>query len=159
MQVNYLIFVGIVLALCMLFHPSSLVWLVGAFCILSVQPVCQTQCEFCIFKAFPLFVVSAALLFGWIYLFLVRSEPITVNGRELSEREKAWGAAGVTLMVVMVTNVGTVLFSAIGLALTGIAIHGSLRVPDDLFLDENEDSGSILSFLKPPAYISGGSNV
>jgi hypothetical protein len=77
---------------------------------------------------------TAALLFGWIYVFLLRTEPIVINGRQLSEREKVWAISGITLLVVMITNIGTVLFSAIGLALTGIAIHGSLRVPDDLFL-------------------------
>lgn len=35
-------------------------------------------------------------------------------------------------------SVGTVLFLALGISVAGIALHGSCRVPDDLFTDEAE---------------------
>lgn len=35
-------------------------------------------------------------------------------------------------------SVGTVLFTALGISVAAIALHGSFRVPDDLFTDEIE---------------------
>jgi len=35
-------------------------------------------------------------------------------------------------------SVAAVLFTAIGISFVAIAVHGSLRVPDDLFTDEIE---------------------
>ena len=36
------------------------------------------------------------------------------------------------------SSVAAVLFTAIGISFVAIALHGSLRVPDDLFTDEIE---------------------
>ena len=35
-------------------------------------------------------------------------------------------------------SIGTVLFYALGISLVAVGIHGAMRVPDDLFLDEPE---------------------
>jgi len=35
-------------------------------------------------------------------------------------------------------SVGTVLFTALGISVAAISLHGALRVPDDLFTDEIE---------------------
>ena len=37
-----------------------------------------------------------------------------------------------------IPSVAAVLFTAIGISFVAIALHGSLRVPDDLFTDEIE---------------------
>ena len=39
---------------------------------------------------------------------------------------------------------GTILFLALGISVAGIALHGSMRVPDDLFTDEAEVSPDFL---------------
>lgn len=37
-------------------------------------------------------------------------------------------------------RVGTILFTALGISVAAIALHGCMRVPDDLFTDEAEVS-------------------
>ena len=44
-------------------------------------------------------------------------------------------------------SVAAVLFTAIGISFVAIALHGSLRVPDDLFTDEVEVRSCALSYL------------
>ncbi|CAK0739323.1 hypothetical protein CVIRNUC_001156 [Coccomyxa viridis] len=84
-------------------------------------------------------IVLGLLAMAWIYLFVVRQAPIVIGGRTFSDREKALGMAIVTLIVVFfLTSVAAVLFTAIGISFVAIALHGSLRVPDDLFTDEIE---------------------
>ena len=80
--------------------------------------------------------VLAALVAGWVYAFAVRSGPIVVNGRELSEREKVMAMAGISVVVVFfLTNVASVVFSALVFGAGLVAAHGACRVPDDLFID------------------------
>lgn len=104
---------------------------------------------------------------AWVYLFFVRGDaPLVINGRTLTEREKLIGAAGTSVLIIFfLTNVGSILFSAICIGLAGalrlaafrslpslssrppdpgIFAHGALRVPDDLFLDPVADTGSFL---------------
>ena len=77
------------------------------------------------------------LLAGWTYLFVVNPHPITVGGKTYSHNEKLIGASGVSLVFVFfLTNSASVLFSAVAFACAAIAIHGSMRVPDNLFVDE-----------------------
>jgi hypothetical protein len=88
-----------------------------------------------------------------VYLFFVRGDaPLVINGRVLTEREKLMGAGGMSVLVIFfLTNVGSILFSAICIGLAGICAHGALRVPDDLFLDPVSESGSFLpSFSLTP---------
>ena len=46
-------------------------------------------------------------------------------------------------------SVGTVLFTALGISVAAIALHGSFRVPDDLFTDEIEVTQLPTSMHKP----------
>jgi hypothetical protein len=89
----------------------------------------------------------AALMAGWTYLYLVRTEPLVAFGRTFSEREVLMGMSLFTVIMIFMTNVGSILMTA---ALIGAALvfaHGAYRVPDDLFLDEQETTGGFLSFL------------
>lgn len=82
-------------------------------------------------------VVLACLALVWIYAYLLRSTPFNFNGREISEREKFMALAGGSLVVVfLLTSVGTVIFYALALSALFIGLHGALKVPDDLFLDD-----------------------
>ncbi|CAM6007103.1 unnamed protein product [Sphagnum balticum] len=92
-------------------------------------------------------VVLGFVLAGWTYLYLVRTEPLVAFGRTFSEREVFVIMSVFSIVVVLMTNVVSIVMSAllIGMAIT--ATHGALRVPDDLFLDEQEASGGFLSFL------------
>lgn len=80
----------------------------------------------------------AGVAASWAYLFVVRGDaPLVISGRTISEREKLLGASGLSVAVIFfLTSVGSVLFSAVCVGLAGVAVHGALRVPDDLFLDD-----------------------
>ncbi|CAI5483800.1 unnamed protein product [Closterium sp. Yama58-4] len=93
---------------------------------------------------------------GWVYVFMVRTEPIIVAGRTLNEREKFLGMVVISVVVVFgLTSVGSILMSGVVIGAVAITVHASFRVPDDLFLDDS-DSAGFLSFLggrpqMPPA--------
>lgn len=116
-KVNYLIVMLITLAVTFLLHPSSL-------------------------------IVLGLLTGGWIYVFLVRTQPLTIGGRTLSEREKLLGMSALSFITVFfLTSVGTVLFSALSVSFCVIALHGAMRVPDDLFLDDAEQNTGLLNIF------------
>lgn len=53
-----------------------------------------------------------------------------------------------TIFVVFLTAVGSLLISALMVGLAIVCAHGAFRVPEDLFLDDQEVSSSgFLSFL------------
>ena len=57
----------------------------------------------------------------------------------------------------MTLTAGSVIFSAMGVALLCIGAHSAVRVPDDLFIDDSASDSGFFSFLQPPrAGISGG---
>lgn len=116
---------------------------------------------------FSIFVI-ATLGAGWVYLFLMRNEPLVISGRQINNREKFLGMSAVSLIVIFfVTSVGHLLLSALGLGLVGtytcsgtragygfshthifvlnplctdaaIAAHGAFRSTEDLFLMDEE---------------------
>lgn len=123
-RVNYMIIVLLTLGLCIAFNPQSL-------------------------------AVLCILMAAWGYVFIVRTAPLTIAGRTISEREKLLGMTGISFVTLFfLTSVGAVLFSALCLGVTVIALHGAVRVPDDLFTDEVVENGSIWS-----AITGGGASV
>lgn len=120
-KVNYLLFVLGAVVTCLLTHPLSLFLLGG-------------------------------LGSSWVYLFAIRSEPLVIQGRTTSEREKLLGMSAISLILIFfLSSVGSVLFMGLGLGAAGVAAHGALRQPDDLFLEDAADNESFFAFLKPPA--------
>lgn len=116
-RVNYMIVVLLTLALCIAFNPQSL----AVLCVLTAV---------------------------WGYVFVVRTAPIVIAGRTISEREKLLGMTGMSFITLFfLTGVGAVLFSALCLGVTVIALHGAVRVPDDLFTDDAVEGGSIWSAI------------
>jgi len=92
----------------------------------------------------------AAVFAAWVYAFIVKQgQPLVLGGRAWSEREKTMGLAAVSFITLFfLTNVGTVLFSALSISSAAIALHGAARAPDDLFtMDEAAGSQSLLSIL------------
>ncbi|KAL3536570.1 hypothetical protein ACH5RR_005031 [Cinchona calisaya] len=119
-RVNYLTVITGVLAISLLTNPLSLIFL-------------------------------AALLAAWIFLYLFRTAsdpPLTLFGRQFSDRETLIGLILSTVFVVFLTSVGSVLVSALMVGLAIVCTHGAFRVPDDLFLDDQESPATgFLSFL------------
>jgi len=80
---------------------------------------------------------TGLLLAAWVYLFLVRTAPLVINGREYSEREKLLGMSAATFVVVFfLTNVGANVLYGSAVSLLVMGLHGAFREPDDLFLDD-----------------------
>ncbi|GBF89041.1 prenylated Rab receptor [Raphidocelis subcapitata] len=127
-RVNYLVVLMSSVGLGFLMHPSSL-------------------------------FVLAALLVGWVYVFAVRSGPLVINGRELSEREKVMSMSGLSFVIIFfLTNVASVVFSALVFGAALVAAHGATRVPDDLFVDDDSNQG-LLAILTGAGQPTGVSNV
>lgn len=52
-----------------------------------------------------------------------------------------------TAVVIFLTSVGSVLVSALMVGAAIVCAHGAFRVPEDLFLDEQEAQASMPGFL------------
>ncbi|KAB1217675.1 PRA1 family protein B1 [Morella rubra] len=118
-RVNYLTLLAFVLALSLLSHPVSL-------------------------------IVLLSLLAGWAFLYVFRQsdQPLVILGRTFSDRETLLGLSLLTVIVIFLTSVGSLLISALMVGFAIICVHGAFRVPDDLFLDDQEPaSAGFLSFL------------
>ncbi|KAK9279490.1 hypothetical protein L1049_013169 [Liquidambar formosana] len=117
-RVNYLTLLAGVLALSLLSHPFSLLTLLS-------------------------------LLAAWLFLYFFRpsDQPLVVFGRTFSNRETLGVLIVLTVVVIFLTSVGSLLISAIMVGLAIVCIHGAFRVPEDLFLDDQEMAGSGLFSL------------
>lgn len=94
--------------------------------------------------------VLCVLLGTWMFLYLYRREQLVLFNRPFSEREVLAIMVVLTIVVVFLTNVGSLLISALMVGALLVAVHGAFKVPDDLFLDEQESTGGFLSFLTGP---------
>ncbi|XP_010508872.1 PREDICTED: PRA1 family protein B2-like [Camelina sativa] len=119
-KVNYSLIVSLVLAFSLLSHPFSL-------------------------------LVLLTLLGSWMFLYLFRSsdQPLVIFGRTFTDRETLLALVLTTIVVVFMTSVGSLLTSALTIGIAIVCLHGAFRVPDDLFLDEQEGSANagLLSFI------------
>lgn len=118
-RINYLTLLAVVLALSLISHPFS-------------------------------FLTLICLLAAWLFLYLFRpsDQPLVVFGRTFSSRETLGILVVVTVVVVFLTSVGSLLISAVLIGMSIVCVHGAFRVPEDLFLDDQEYSGpGLLNFL------------
>ncbi|KAK9159198.1 hypothetical protein Scep_005772 [Stephania cephalantha] len=118
-RLNYLLLIASVLALSLLSHPFSLLLLLS-------------------------------LLSAWSFLYLFRPSdpPLVLLGRTFSDRETLALLSLLSALVVFLTSVGSVLISALLLGFAIVSAHGAFRVPEDLFLDDQEPAAvGFLSFL------------
>ncbi|KAK1571837.1 hypothetical protein Q3G72_023893 [Acer saccharum] len=130
-KVNYATLLAAVLALSLLSHPFSL-------------------------------LVLLCLLAAWMFLYLFRpsDQPLVLVGRTFSDRETLGLLVVLTIVVVFLTSVGSLLISALMIGAAIVCAHGAFRVPEDLFLDDQEPVNSgFLSFLGGPASSAAASAV
>lgn len=94
-------------------------------------------------------LVLALLSVGWIYIMFLRTAPLEIGGRTLSDREKLLGMSAISFITIFfLTSVGAVFFSALSLSLAVVAAHGAFREPDNLFVDDGpEQSQSFMGIL------------
>lgn len=117
-RVNYMAVIAVVLAVSLLTNPVSLVILLG-------------------------------LLAGWCFLYLFRpaDTPLVILGRQFSDRETLGGLVCLTVFAVFLTSVVSVIISALLAGAAIVCAHGAFRVPEDLFLDDQEPAGPATGFL------------
>uniref|UniRef100_A0A5B6ZU78 PRA1 family protein n=1 Tax=Davidia involucrata TaxID=16924 RepID=A0A5B6ZU78_DAVIN len=118
-RVNYTSLIAFVLALSLFSHPLSL-------------------------------LVLLCLLAAWLFLYAFRpsDQPLVLFGRTFTDRETLGVLVVSTIVVVFLTSVGSLLISALLVGLAIVCTHGAFRVPEDLFLDDQEPAhGGFLSFL------------
>lgn len=119
-RVNYMTVVTAVLAISLLTNPFSL-------------------------------IILAGLLAAWLFLYIFRTSsdpPLTIFGRQFSDRETLIGLVVASVVVIFLTSVGSVLVSALMVGVALVCAHGAFRVPEDLFLDEQDSPATgFLSFL------------
>uniref|UniRef100_A0A7C8Z870 PRA1 family protein n=1 Tax=Opuntia streptacantha TaxID=393608 RepID=A0A7C8Z870_OPUST len=117
-RVNYLALLTGVLALSLLAHPFSLLTLL-------------------------------ALLAAWCFLYLFRpsDQPLLLFGRSFSDKETLGLLVILSVFVIFLTSVGSLLMSAVVIGVAIVCVHGAFRVPEDLFLDDQEPSGAATGFL------------
>ncbi|KAL8517171.1 hypothetical protein ACS0TY_015401 [Phlomoides rotata] len=120
-RTNYLTVITATLAVSLLTHPLSLIFL-------------------------------ATLLAAWLFLYIFRQPsdpPVTIFGRQFSDRETLFLLIVSTIVIIFLTSVGSVLVSALMVGVAIVCSHGAFRVPEDLFLDEQEPlgGGSFLSLF------------
>ncbi|KGN50704.1 PRA1 family protein B1 [Cucumis sativus] len=118
-RVNYITLFTLVLGFSLLSHPFSLLTLLS-------------------------------LLAAWCFLYIFRpsDQPLVIRGRTFSDFETLVGLGVLTVIVVFLTSVGSLLISASMIGFAIVCIHGAFRVPEDLFLDDQEPvNGGFLSFL------------
>ena len=90
-----------------------------------------------------------SLLTAWcsLYLFRFSNQPLVILGCTFSDRETLGILVVSTIVRIFLTTVGSLLISA---SLIGVivCVHGAFRVPEDLFLDDQEPTeAGFLSFL------------
>lgn len=76
-----------------------------------------------------------------------------VFNRTFSDRETLGILILSTIVVVFLTSVGSILISALMIGLAIVCAHGAFRAPEDLFLDDQDQSST--GFL---SFISGAAN-
>lgn len=118
-RVNYLTLLAASLAFSLISHPFSLLLLLS-------------------------------LLAAWCFLYLFRpsDQPLVILGRSFSDRETLGILVISTVFLIFLTSVGSLLISAVLIGVAIVCVHGAFRVPEDLFLDEQEPGNAgFLSFL------------
>ncbi|KAB5544411.1 hypothetical protein DKX38_012523 [Salix brachista] len=117
-KVNYITLLALILAFSILSHPLSL-------------------------------LVLLSLLASWIFLYLFRpsDQPLVILGRTFSDRETLGILVVLTIAVIFLTSVGSLMISALMVGFALVCAHGAFRVPDDLFLDDQEpaNAGNLLA--------------
>ncbi|KAI4315955.1 hypothetical protein L6164_023978 [Bauhinia variegata] len=127
-RTNYLIVLALVLAVFLLSHPFSLLLLIS-------------------------------LTGAWLFLYVLRpaDQQLVIFRRSFTDCEALVGLSLVTVVVVLVTSVVSLLLWAFIMGLGIVCAHGAVRVPEDLFLDEQEPWASgLLQFVgSKPMPVSG----
>ncbi|GER52733.1 prenylated rab acceptor family protein [Striga asiatica] len=91
--------------------------------------------------------------FLWLILYFFREDPLLVWGHHVSDWAVILGIVLISIVAFWITGPLNSLSIGVGLGLFISVVHGVLRNPEGLFLDENDavSNGLIVSTSKPTA--------
>ncbi|KMZ56650.1 Prenylated rab acceptor family protein [Zostera marina] len=123
-RMNYIFLFAITLAFTLMSHPLSLIVLLG-------------------------------LLGCWCFFYFFRpaDAPLFILGRQFSDREAFVGLIGLTVIMVFLTSIGSLLMWAVTIGLMIAGIHAAFRIPEDIFLDDQETGRVTTGFM---SFLAGG---
>lgn len=83
-------------------------------------------------------IVIGFVFFLWLILHFFREDPLLVWGHHVADWAVIGGLVAVSILALWITNPSHSLSIGIGVGLLISAVHGLLRNPEGLFLDEND---------------------
>ncbi|KAL3508300.1 hypothetical protein ACH5RR_027701 [Cinchona calisaya] len=97
--------------------------------------------------ASPVALIVVGFLFAlWLVLYFFREDPMVIMGRHVSDWVVIVGLVLGSAAVIWFTGVLTNLLIGISVGLLVMAVHGLLRNPEELFLDENDAVSNALCY-------------
>ncbi|KAM3396461.1 PRA1 family protein G2 [Capsicum galapagoense] len=87
----------------------------------------------------PVLLIFTCLIFAsWLILFFFREDPMVVFGHQVSDLIVIVGLLTVSAITIWFTGILNNLMVGIGIGVLVSVIHGSLRNPEGLFVDEDD---------------------
>ncbi|WOH00819.1 hypothetical protein DCAR_0520194 [Daucus carota subsp. sativus] len=87
----------------------------------------------------PLYLLLiASVFFLWLLLWFSREDQIVIGGHHISEQAVMIGLAVVSVAVLWFTGVFNTLLIGVSVGILIVAVHCMLRIPEGVFLDEND---------------------
>ncbi|KAL2483792.1 PRA1 family protein G2 [Forsythia ovata] len=83
-------------------------------------------------------IIIGSVYFMWLILHFFREDPLLIWGRHVSDRAIVVSLVLVSIAAIWFTGALNNLWIGIGIGLLVGAIHGVLRNPEGIFLDEND---------------------
>lgn len=97
----------------------------------------------------PISMIVFLLIFAlWLFLYFGNENPVVVFGREIDDRIVLGFLFLITILGLVFTSVGLNVLVSLVISALIVSVHASLRVPDDVYLDERESSqGGLFSVV------------